>query len=66
MLRGLLVLAGVVLVCVGVFVTYATLTVNGWLVLAVVGIFLIFGAQRCPHSLLERHKCFYCHREVGS
>lgn len=58
--RGLVVLAGFLMVVVGLGVTVATFTVNGWTVIAAVGVVVIAVGQKCPHGLVERGRCFYC------
>lgn len=58
--RGLVVLAGFLMVAVGLGVTVASFTVNGWTVIAAVGVIVIAVGQKCPHGLVERGRCFYC------
>lgn len=43
MIRGLNVLTGFILALVGLIVTFATFTVNGWTVLAAVGVLMLAG-----------------------
>ena len=41
MMRGLIVLAGLILTAVGLIVTFTTWTADGWTVLALVGVCLL-------------------------
>jgi hypothetical protein len=46
MIRALNALAGLVLIAVGLIVTFATWTVNGWTLLAVIGVCMV-GVDLC-------------------